>query len=322
MKQQVPTIGLALISIVLAVLFYGAKQENTILKAKLEASESALEREADADHASKTLGMAPDEVAVVKQSVPEGVEPAEAVPEPEKKENTGRRMMDSMAKMMENPTMNKVMAASQRGAVGALYADMIDYLGLNKEETDYFMDLLMFRQMKQVELGMKMMGGNLSEEEKQTMMDELKEAGETVETEMEKFLNNAGDFDEFKFYEKTMGERMMLSQMDKDLGTENALSDEAFRNLLGMMHDEKEEFNFTSDLHDQKNTDMSPERFSKQNLQNFANDMDRLNANIFTKAETMLTPEQYDAFKGAVNQTVEMQKAQLEMAAKMFGGGK
>lgn len=322
MKQLIPTIGFALISIVLAVLFYSAKQETAMLEAKLEAAENALELKADASQASEAVAMQPEEVVVVKQSQPEAVEPVEAVPEPEKKTDAGRRMMDSMAKMMENPTMNKVMEASQRGAVGALYADLIDYLGLNKEETGYFMDLLMFRQMKQVDLGMKMMGGNLSEEEKQKMMDELKEAADTVESEMEKFLNNAEDFDEFKFYEKTMGERMMLSQMDKDLGTGNALSDEAYRNLLGMMHDEKQDFNFTSDLHDQKNTDMSPERFSKENLQNFGNDMDQLNASILSRAQTILTPEQYEAFKGAVNQTAEMQKAQLEMAAQMFGGGK
>jgi len=322
MKQLIPTIGFALISIVLAVLFYSAKQETAMLEAKLEAAENALELKADASQASEAVAMQPEEVVVVKQSQPEAVEPVEAVPEPEKKTDAGRRMMDSMAKMMENPTMNKVMEASQRGAVGALYADLIDYLGLNKEETGYFMDLLMFRQMKQVDLGMKMMGGNLSEEEKQKMMDELKEAADTVESEMEKFLNNAEDFDEFKFYEKTMGERMMLSQMDKDLGTGNALSDEAYRNLLGMMHDEKQDFNFTSDLHDQKNTDMSPERFSKENLQNFGNDMDQLNASILSRAQTMLTRKQYEAFKGAVNQTAEMQKAQLEMAAQMFGGGK
>ena len=73
---------------------------------------------------------------------------------------------------------------------------------------------------------------------------------------------------------KTMSERMMLSQLDQDLSGSGAeLSDETYRELLGIMHDERENFNFSSDLTDQENTDISPERFSRQNLQNFANDM-------------------------------------------------
>jgi hypothetical protein len=184
------------------------------------------------------------------------------------------------------------------------------------------MDLLMHRQMKNVELGMKMMSGDLSEEEKKSLAEEIKLAGETVQEEMENFLNNPDDFAEFEFYEKTMGERMMLSQMDQQLAAADAsLSDEAYRELLGMMHDEKENFDFSTDLNDEKNNDLSPERFSQENLQNFADDMDRLYINIIGQAEGMLTAEQLEGFKEAIKTTGDMQKAQLDMAAQMFGGG-
>ena len=236
------------------------------------------------------------------------------------KETSGRRMMKSMAKMMDNPTMNKVMEASQRGAVGALYSDLMEYLDLNREETEYFMDLLMFRQMENVELGMKMMSGELSDEEKKVLTDGIKEAGEIVKERMETFLNNPEDFAEWEFYEKTMGERMMLSQVDQKLSAADAtLSDEAYRELLGMMHEEKNSFQFTSNLHDDKNMDLSAERFSTENLQNFANDIERLNENITQRAQGMLTPEQFSAFSESLKTTTEMQQAQLEMAKQMFG---
>ena len=153
-------------------------------------------------------------------------------------------------------------------------------------------------------------------------MADLKEAADLTQKEMKAFLNNDEDFEEFEFYEETMGERMMLSSMDQKLASSDmALTDVAYRDLLGMMHEERRNFSFSSDLHDQENMDMSPARFSKQNLEHFGQDMDRLNQNMFSRAERMLTPEQLKAFIESVTATADMQKAQLEMAAQMFGGG-
>jgi len=322
MNKQIPTVILALACTVLAVALYLSRQENAALRQEITSLISLSEQMAAAD--SIPAETAPVEIEALAGSLPEK-EAASAVDasSSSEEESAGRRMMSSMAKMMENPTMNKVMEASQRGAIGALYSDLIEYLDLDAEETEYFMDLLMYRQMKQMDLGMKMMAGDITEEEKTTIADELEEADETVKAEMEKFLNNAEDYGEFQFYEKTMGERMMLSSMDQKLaGTDEALSDETYRAVLDMMHEAKKNYAFSSDLHDEKNTDLSPERFSKENLESFASDMDALNELIIKQAQTILTPDQLKALEEAIRSTAEMQKAQLEMAAQMFGGGK
>jgi hypothetical protein len=318
MKKQIPVILLAIVCIALAIALVNSRKENARIEKLSAESMAALKNPGVAEPATEIE--AP--VAAVKAEASVENPPLEESVPAEEEESAGRRMMSSMAKMMENPTMNKVMEASQRGAIGALYADLIEYLGLNAEEQKYFMDLLMYRQMQQMDLGMKMVGGTLSEEEKQKMIEELKEADETTKSEMEKFLNSAEDFEEFEFYEKTMGERMMLSSMDQKLaGTDAALSDETYREVLDMMHEEKKNFDFSSDLHDEKNTDLSPERFSKDNLDSFSADMDKLNQQILAQAQDMLTAEQMKAFEEAIKTTSEMQKAQLEMAAQMFGGG-
>jgi len=219
--------------------------------------------------------------------------------------------------------MNKMVEASQRGAVGAMYEDLINDLNLTGEEKEYFMDLLMFRQMTNMDAGMKMMGGNLSDEEKKELTDQIKEANELVKTEMKDFLNDEDDYSEFEFFEKTQGERMMLSQAEATLnGTDNAFSDETYRELLEMMHDEKKNFDFNSDLQDESNMNMSPERFSPQNIQSFVDDKGRLNETIFNKAQGILTAEQLEAFKDAVKMTADMQQAQMEMMSQMFGGRK
>ncbi len=316
MKKQIPTILLGIVCVALAWGLYSSKNENASLKSELAGLKAAQGAPVALEPSSTTTP------AVVAQSTAEeiGIQPPEEAIATNAIETSGRRMMKSMAKMMDNPTMNKVMEASQRGAVGALYSDLMEYLDLNREETEYFMDLLMFRQMKNVELGMKMMAGELSDEEKKVLTDGIKEAGEIVKEGMETFLNNPEDFAEWEFYEKTMGERMMLSQVDQKLSAADAtLSDEAYRELLGMMHEEKKNFQFTSNLHDDKNMDLSAERFSTENLQSFANDIERLNGIISQQAQGMLTPEQFSAFSESLEATTEMQQAQLEMAKQMFG---
>lgn len=320
MKKQIPAIILAMACIALLIMYVDSKNAVTQLQdeiAQLKAANETSEPGIDNESSSTEPDVAePADSASPVVSIETTESPVEDT------KASGRRMMESMAKMMENPTMNKVMEASQRGAIGALYTDLIDYLNLDKDETKYFMDLLMHRQMKQMDLAMKMMSGGLTDEEKKILTDEVAAASDTVKEEMEKFLNNPEDYAEWEFYEQTVGERMMLSQMDQDLAASDAtLSDETYRDLLGMMHDERESFDFTGDLHDEENMDLSAQRFSEENLQNYANDIQRLNDAISRRAESLLTPEQFAAFINSLETTTAMQLAQLEMAADMFGGG-
>lgn len=248
--------------------------------------------------------------------------PSEEPPAETSSEDSGRRVMENLSAMMENPTMNQVLEASQRGTIGVLYTDLIDELDLNDEEMRYFMDLIMHRQMKQVDLALKLMSGDLSEEERATLEAEIEDARQLVSEEMERFLNNPDDYAEFEYYEKTLSERMMLSQVVDDLsGTEATFSDETYRQLLDLMYDERQNFQYNSDLADEQNLDMSAERFSEANLANYAEDMRRLNENIGSKAQMLLTPEQYEAFIRSLDANTELQISQLEMASQLFGGG-
>ena len=314
MKKQIPAIALAIACITL--LFAYTNSSRTIDQLRDEIAQ--LKTEAGPDMPGQNdEGSRAEPTGAVAQ-IAENMPADEAIKDSDQSE---RRMMKSIAMMMENPTMNKVMEASQRGTIGALYADLIEYLNLGEEETKYFMDLLMHRQMKQVDLAMKMMSGELTDEEKQTLTAEVSAAADTVKAEMEKFLNSPDDYAEWEFYEKTIGERMMLSQMDQDLAaSDTSLADETYRELLGMMHDEKENFDFTSDLSDQENMDMSAQRFSKENVQNLVDDMQQLNDLIISEAQSILTPEQLAVFIKSLQTTTDMQLAQLEMAAQMFGG--
>jgi hypothetical protein len=325
MKKQVPAILLAILLAimcsVLALLLHRTLKENARLTAEREASAAVKaepstlpERPLPADTAALASADAADE----RGPSPPGVD-AEAV---EQTLKNHQRVMTSIAKMRDNPTMNKVLEASQRGTIGALYADMIEHLDLTPEETRYFMDLLMYRQMENVDFGMKLMSGQMSEGQKEERAANLRDVHDDMYAQMKAFLNNDADFKEFEYYEKTMNERMALSQMDQALaGTDEELSDQSYRELLDMMHQQSRDFDWSTDLHDQESTDLSAERFSAENRKQHTADVYKLADQILKQADGMLTPAQLESFKASLMQTTDMQIAQFQMIGQLLGGG-
>ncbi len=324
MKKQIPALVLTIISIILGLALNAARQENEQLKKHITDLEAVAEQAADVEPASNEaipVAELPAEVAQAAGPAQE-ISPLEetSAPEAESKKESNRRIMRNMARTIEeNPTINKMVEASQRGAIGALYSDMIEYLNMDAEETRYFMDLLMYRQMANVDAHMKMASGNLSEEEKLALQEATRQANETTRSEMANFLNDSDDFEEFKFYEETIGERMMLSQMDQKLG-DAALSDEAYREVLEVMYDERENYAWSTDLHDNEIRDLSPERFSRNNISKHIADMKTLGEQMDRRMQGILTPEQLAAWRESGEAMQALIEGQLIQANQAFGG--
>ena len=317
---------MGIIIVALAVSNFSSRKELAGINAaqeRLEADHAKLKQENENLLAKLPEASSKPVETVAYNASPSAVPAEEVVPleteEPE--ESSSRRMMRSLSKMMDNPAMNKMMAASQRGALDVMYEDLAVQLQLDGEEKEHFMELLLARQMNIVDVSMKMMAGNLSKEEQAALSVDLKETTELMKEEMEYFLNSADDVAEWEFYEKTMGDRMMLSQMEQSLGdSDAALSDQTYRQLLEAMHEEKTTFDFSSNLNDDENLDMSPERFGPENIKNYANDLKALNEKVASRAQAILTPEQFAAFMESLTASTELQISQLEMAGQMFGG--
>jgi hypothetical protein len=262
----------------------------------------------------------PTETVVVTAPVVAAAEDVASSETAEPKKASSRRLMRNMAKMLDNPAMNKMMAAGQRGVLDVMYEDFADQLQFNAEEKDYFMELLLARQMNNMEIGMKMMGGNLSEEEQAQLKAELKEKNKVLKEEVKYFLNSEDDVAEWKFYEKTLQDRMMLSQVEQKLGdSDAALSDQTYRQLLEAIHDERSSFDFSSNLADEENLDIGSERFSPENIQRLADDLNRLNELLTERARSILSPEQFAAFTESLTANTEMQISQMEAAAAVLG---
>jgi len=232
-----------------------------------------------------------------------------------------QRIMQNISRLIEDPDINSALAAAQRAMMSAEYADLIDFLNLTEEEEAYFMDLLAYRRSAQVSFALKGLAGNLTPEERAAMRAEMDEVNEAVRSEMERFLNNPDDFAEYEYYEDTQTERQLLSRLDRELqGSDAAMSDETYRNLLGLMHDERSQFPFTTDLADTDNLEMDLDQLSPENLQMLSSDLRQLNESIVNRASEVLTPVQLDAFRKSMDTSLQRQTRQIEMAARFFGG--
>jgi len=319
MKKQIPAIILAITSTVLAFALYGTKQE--VQRLREEMAQSGTADSAPEKAEVKTMRGAKKDSGITNRATMIAYEAENIAPEDGETSETGqRKMMRNMVKMMEeNPTINKIVEASQRGVMGALYSDFVEYLDLDQEESKYFMDLLMYRQMANVDMAMKMMSGELTEEEQAALMKEVKLASETTKEEMKNFLNNSEDYEEWEFYEDTVGERMMLSQMDQMLG-DAALPEDTYREVLEIMYDERENFDWSTDLADNEKTDLSAERFSKENIQKHLRDTQTVGAKMYERLKEILTPEQLAVWVKSGEAMQAMNEAKMQQAGQMFGG--
>lgn len=244
---------------------------------------------------------------------------ASATDENDADSGSSQRLMRDFSKMMENPSVNEMMQASQRGALTVLYGDLVESLGLEGEEKEHFFDLLMARQMFRVETSMKLMGGGVSDEERRTLTEEMKEYDQVVKDEIEFFLNDDEDLESFDYYEKTMQDRMSLSGFEASLAKAgNPLEEGVDEKLIRIMSEERDRFDFTSDLTDAENYDLSANRFSEENIARFEKDLIELFELIAARASSVLNPEQQIAFVENQSQMRELQVSQMRMAANMF----
>ena len=80
------------------------------------------------------------------------------------------RLMRNIADNLAMPGMNEMIQQQQRVLMSDKYRSLIKTLGLNPKEEAYLMDLLTARQMLQVDFGMKLMTGMLTEAERLELM--------------------------------------------------------------------------------------------------------------------------------------------------------
>lgn len=255
------------------------------------------------------------EVAETLQSLTN--RPAEAAETPQ---------TNAIAELFKNPDMKKMIVAQQKTALGVMidknYGALFKQLNLTPEQTAALKDLLLTKQLAAADAGMSLFTGGLDATNRAAMMAQIKTSSDAAGAQIKQFLGD-NNFTQYQDYEKTIGERMVVGNFKDQLADgASPLTDPQEQQLIDAMTQERQKFKFTSDLSDQSkfNGDFAS-MLNSDKMNTFFQEQDQLNQNYLSRAQGILTADQLTEFQKYLDAQKQMQKAGMQMAAKIFGNG-
>ncbi len=228
--------------------------------------------------------------------------------------NSGTTMKEGfsgmLAEMMKDPEMKKAMETQQKQMVKMMYAGLAKELKLSPEETDRLNQLLLDRQMQNMDKASELMSQN---GDKAELAKEMKDRTEGTESQIKELLGDER-FAQYKDYTQTMSDRMALDQFNKQF-SDSPLSDQQHQQLLSIMVEERKNAG---------GPDLSkPENFnllaSGDSLQKFIDQQKTINQQVYARAVNILSAEQLHLFGSFQTNQLELQQMGLKMAQKMWG---
>lgn len=227
-------------------------------------------------------------------------------------EKQRQRIMNNLTDNLTTPGMNKAIWDQQRTVLSDKYSDLIKQLGLNEDETAYFLDLLTARQMLYVNVGMKQMTGALTAEELQALLQQTEAGVQPINQEIDYFLNNSSDSELMAYYERTEIERIATKSFAKECGqTGISLPEECEEKLISLIMSEQEKTTFVRDF----NSD--PSKLTEAGIAKHEEEMAALSPSITQQASSILTPEQLTIWEHTYMEYVKNQANWLRMVRQM-----
>lgn len=314
---------LAVVSVVLGVYVWQLSSEASALRDQLATTKKEAETaRADVTAVRQQLDaarQAEDKTAVAEskgsdQTGQPGALSANAGPKTKPSDNP-------MAKMFESEEGKKMMKTQMAMVAKMQYRDLARLLNLSPEQADKVMALLAERTATLAGNPWKFMSeGKIDPEQIKKMGEENEATRKNYDAMLKNELGEQG-FQQFQDYEKTIGERMALSQIEPQFGG-NPLQQDQRDKLLQLMADER------------KNSPPSPfdptGRDVARNMQAMADDgavdaflkqEDDYHKRIVQQAGSILTAEQVKSLEQGFTQLGEMQKFGIKMGMQMMKSG-
>jgi hypothetical protein len=279
----------------------------------------------EAQQIDSTLGSVSDAPPVTPSSFPEKMgdfssadegEPAR-VKQDDIAAEQRERMMRNIAENLAMPGMNEMIQQQQRVLMADKYRSFIKTLRLSPREEEYLMDLLTARQMMQVDFGMKLMTGMLSEEERLELMANLRSNMEEMDKEIDWFLNSEIDSDYFRYYDKTEGERATVISMGNTANQAgHPLDDGVEEDLVAILYDELNSYPFSVNLEEDGEPVFA--NFTDANIEIFLQELDQLRGPVLQQASAILDADQLEIFEQCYAQYLAFYEQRLRMMQQFF----
>ena len=239
---------------------------------------------------------------------------AEAKPEKQQKKKGFGAMIENMFK---DENMKKMMRQQQMAMLDTTYGALFKRLGLTGDKLKDFKALLVERQMGGAERGMDFLTVGNDKEKMAALVDELKLEREAADAEIAALLD-PNEYEAYKTYEQTVGERMMVSQLANKLqAAGEPLTEDQNEQLIMLMHDNNKTHlgeGFTQNDPGQAMKSMQTEA----GINDVISKMDAANAALLEQSEAILSPTQHEAFSKHQRQQAQMQKMGMQMMKTMM----
>ena len=229
-----------------------------------------------------------------------------------------------VGEMMKNPDMKEFVKGQQKtvlsGMLDKTYAPLYSQLGLTAEQSASMKELVLNRSLVDAGAAMEMMSGDVDSTNRAQIVEQAKIQKDAIDIQIKQMLGD-DNYKQYEDYQKTIPDRMTIGMFrDQQSAGSNPLSPDQETKLVQAMSDERQKFQFTTDFSDQ--TKMGGDlasNFTEEKMNQFLKEQEQLHQSYLSRAQGLLSPEQYASYDKFLSSQRQMQKFGLQMAAKMFG---
>ena len=293
-------------------------------QAQLKATTAATDKAASVERSSKAL-----QETLVKTSQFAREKEKQAVELQQKLADTktnSNNPMAGMAKMLNDPKMKEMIRSQQKAVMGPIiekqYGALIRQLNLTDDQGGQLKQLLTDKMLSSADVGMSMMDDGLDTGQRAELAKKVKTQSDEYDAQVKQLMGD--NYPAFQSYEKSVPDRLEVSQFGDQLSGGLALNDSQQSQLQQALSDARTGFKWTTDFNreqDPGKADFSS-LFTEEKLNVFTTEKEQFDQQFLGKAQTILSPEQFKEFQAFQKTQRDMQMLGLKMAAQMFGAKK
>jgi len=211
------------------------------------------------------------------------------------------------------------------GTIEKNYNPLFASMNLTPEQSAAAKRIIMDRMLSDAEFGMAMVSGELDGDKKTDLLQKRNADKAAFDEQIKQYLGD-DNYSQFQAYEKTMPDRTSVSTFKDQLASSPiALSSDQEARLAGALIEERQAFKFTVDLNAIKSSADPASGMTAEKFNLFQQETEQLAQRFLTRAQSILSPEQFAAFGEYQTKAQEMQRAMMQNYAKAFSnrdGGK
>jgi hypothetical protein len=333
MKKIIP-IALVAIAVILGFLYRQQTGETAVKEMEAAAAKRELaEAEAEAQRQEQLnqseqarLSMANAQLAEKVASVARSEQVPVTSPPSQGPSADNTKPKHPMAEMLRDPDMKEVFRKQARESVARgvkelVSSNLVQRLGLTKEQTVELKRLLTQKGTLGFDFMMPVMTGELDEAGLAELGRKTKADMAAITDELKALLRDDG-YKTFEAHEKTQSDRDRLERFAARLKeTGQALSPDQRDQLLAAMVEERNNFKFAVDYNDTSQIDYEHfhDFYSEDKMNTYFHEMEQLNDQILLRAQAILPAEQATELQEVLKLQLQKGKYVVKSTNAMLG---